>query len=140
MDEVSPVTVLDEEESWQRLASASIGRLAVSVAGRPDIFPINYVVDGRSLVIRTNPGDKLVELTINDQIAVEVDEHTATQAWSVVLHGTAQQLEHGADIAIAEQLALTTLVPISTAVFVRITPTSIHGRSFDLTLARPEPE
>ncbi|MGK9147790.1 pyridoxamine 5'-phosphate oxidase family protein [Plantibacter flavus] len=140
MNDATPVSVLDEHDSWARLASTSIGRLAVSVAGRPDIFPINYTVDGRSIVIRTNPGDKLVELTINEHVAIEVDHYDDAEAWSVVVKGTAAQLEHGAEIDVAERLALTTLVPITTAVFVRITPTSVHGRRFDLTRERPEAE
>lgn len=138
MNDATPVSLLDEAECWDRLASTSIGRLAVSVAGRPDIFPINYIVDGRTIVIRTNPGDKLVELTINEHVAIEVDYYDTSEAWSVVVKGTAAQLEHGADIDIAERLALTTLVPIPTAVFVRITPDSVHGRRFDLTLERPD--
>ena len=36
-----------------------MGRLAVVVAGHPDIFPINYVVDHASIVIRTAAGTKL---------------------------------------------------------------------------------
>ena len=40
---------------------------------------------------------------------------------------------------IAERLALTTLIPISTEVFVRITPEQVYGRTFDLTAERPEP-
>ncbi|WP_285025462.1 pyridoxamine 5'-phosphate oxidase family protein [Plantibacter sp. ME-Dv--P-122b] len=139
MNDQTPVSVLGEDACWERLSRVSIGRLAMSVGGRPDIFPISYVVDGHTIVIRTNPGDKLVELTINDQVALEVDHYDDAEAWSVVVKGTAEQLQHGVDIDIAERLALTTLIPISTEVFVRITPEQVYGRTFDLTAERPEP-
>jgi nitroimidazol reductase NimA-like FMN-containing flavoprotein (pyridoxamine 5'-phosphate oxidase superfamily) len=53
-----------------------------------DIFPVNYTVDGESIVFRTAEGSKLTEVTINDEVLFEVDEYTATDAWSVVVRGT----------------------------------------------------
>ena len=42
----SPVTPLSETESWSRLSGVTLGRLATSLAGQPDIFPVNFF--GRS--------------------------------------------------------------------------------------------
>ena len=44
---------LDERDCWEMLGHASVGRLAVDVGGEPDIFPINFVVDDRTIVFRT---------------------------------------------------------------------------------------
>ncbi|MEZ5248043.1 MAG: pyridoxamine 5'-phosphate oxidase family protein [Ilumatobacteraceae bacterium] len=51
--------VLGTDECWQLFRSAEVGRLAVSISNHPDIFPLNYVVDGESIVFRTAPGTKL---------------------------------------------------------------------------------
>lgn len=134
------VTVLDEDAVWEHLATANIARIAVSVGGRPDIFPVNYVVDGRRILIRTNPGDKLLELTINEHVALEVDHYTDVEAWSVVVKGVAERLERDADVDEAVALGLSTLVPIDTEVFVRIEPVEVNGRAFDLTRPRPQHE
>lgn len=40
-----PVTVLTEGESWELLRKWSFGRIAISVGGKPEIFPIDYAVD-----------------------------------------------------------------------------------------------
>ncbi|MDT5111106.1 MAG: uncharacterized protein QOE20_2996, partial [Mycobacterium sp.] len=39
-----PVTVLSEDECWFLLASRTLGRLGTVVAGQPEIFPVNFVV------------------------------------------------------------------------------------------------
>ncbi|WP_308470683.1 pyridoxamine 5'-phosphate oxidase family protein [Arthrobacter sp. 4R501] len=41
------------------LRSASVGRVAVSTASWPEIFPVNYVPDYGTVVFRTGPGTKL---------------------------------------------------------------------------------
>src|SRR4051794_22600393 len=81
--------VLEADECWLLLSSAAIGRLAVSVAGDVDIFPVNYVVDDGALVFRTAEGTKLVELVIAGRVAFEVDglDPAAGEAWSVVIKG-----------------------------------------------------
>jgi hypothetical protein len=58
--ETSPeVQNLEHHECWAMLRTVSVGRLAVLADGRPDIFPINYTVDGGTLVFRTGEGTKL---------------------------------------------------------------------------------
>ncbi|SFN91140.1 pyridoxamine 5'-phosphate oxidase family protein [Mycetocola miduiensis] len=132
-----PITVLTKEEAWDFLRERTMGRLAVSVAGHPDIFPINYYADENSFVFRTAPGSKLLEVTINASVAFEVDSYSTTEAWSVVVKGEAAILEKQADIYAAEALPLRSWVPTLKPVFVRVTPSEINGRHFDLG---PEPE
>ena len=61
----NPVLELDEEQSWKLLDATKHGRLVVSVAGEPDIFPVNYLTSDRKVYLRTAPGNKLAQLTIN---------------------------------------------------------------------------
>lgn len=131
------VIELGEAEVWELLRSTPIGRLAAAAGGELDIFPINYVVDGSTLIFRTAPGTKLIELTVNNTVAFEIDGWTEHGAWSVVMKGLAEQLEHGADIDHADTLPLTPWIPTLKTRYVRITPTEIRGRRF----ARgPEPD
>ena len=44
---------LTDTECWSLLRSAAVGRLGVTVKGRPDIFPVNHVVHSESIVFRT---------------------------------------------------------------------------------------
>lgn len=132
-----PVDTLSEDESWALLEGANFGRLAVSVSNQPEIFPINFYADGRSILFRTAEGTKLLELTINSAVAFESDSHTDAQAWSVIVKGHAAPLERQEEVYAAEQLPLTPWIPTLKYIYVRITPTEITGRRFD---RGPEPE
>jgi hypothetical protein len=77
------------------LATKRTGRLAyIARAGLPDIVPVNYVLDGGAVLIRSGPGPKLQAAERREHVAFEVDEideqtHTG---WSVVVSGLAQRL------------------------------------------------
>ena len=131
-----PVQVLSEDECWDALLSASLGRLAVTVGGIPDIFPVNFVAADRHLLFRTASGTKLIELTVNNRVAFETDGVGRDDAWSVIVHGTARALETQREIDDAAALPLHPLIPTVKPVFVEIVPQSITGRRFTLG---PEP-
>src|SRR5262245_8822040 len=80
---------LSEEECWQLLRAANVGRIAVRVGPTPDVFPVNYRVRGAEIVIRTEAGTKLAAATLMGAVAFEVDEiDTAGRGgWSVVVKG-----------------------------------------------------
>ncbi|WP_043496808.1 pyridoxamine 5'-phosphate oxidase family protein [Georgenia sp. SUBG003] len=126
------VTILDEDESWRLLEAKNLGRLAVSVHDQPDIFPINYVASGRRLYLRTGQGSKLLELTINSHVALEIDEMGTDSAVSVVVQGAARQLETEAETEAAERLHVHPRVGPDKPVFVEITPVNVEGRRFHL--------
>lgn len=126
----SPVTELSPEQSWELLAQHEVGRLATTAGGVLDIFPITYVVDEGSLVFRTGPGTKLVELTINDHVAFEIDHYDEHEGYSVIVHGVAHQIEAMSEIDRVNQLPLASLFPTERPRFVRITPERVSGRRF----------
>ncbi len=126
----NPVLILDDDQSWKLLEGTKHGRLVVTVAGEPDIFPVNYVVDAKKLYLRTAPGNKLAELTINAKVLLEADGILSDEAWSVVLRGTARVLQQSDDIAHAESLGLKSWVPTLKDFYVEIEPTSLSGRHF----------
>ena len=128
----NPVLNLDEEQSWTLIEGTRHGRLVVTFGGEPDIFPVNYAVGGRKLYLRTAPGNKLAELTINSKVLFETDGILSEEAWSVVLRGNARILQLSADIAAAEALDLKSWVPTLKDFYVEIEPTSVTGRHFEL--------
>lgn len=133
----SAVWALSEDECWNLLARRELGRLAVAVNGEPDIFPVNYVVDGPRVLFRTAPGSKLAELSVNPRVAFEVDEYDDTYAASVVLKGVAERLELQREIDAADALPLAPWIPTLKYRWVRIAPVSITGRRFE---RGPEPD
>ena len=48
--------VLTEEECLVLLAANQLGRVGVVVDGQPLVFPVNYVLDGHTIVFRTGVG------------------------------------------------------------------------------------
>jgi nitroimidazol reductase NimA-like FMN-containing flavoprotein (pyridoxamine 5'-phosphate oxidase superfamily) len=137
MDTYSDVEILSEQDCWELLLSSSLGRLAVSVGGEPDIYPVNFIATDNRLVFRTAQGTKLLELTVNSLVAVETDGVGTEQAWSVVVKGRARILERQSEIDEADQLPLRPLIPTLKYVYVEVIPEHVTGRRFPLW---PEPD
>jgi nitroimidazol reductase NimA-like FMN-containing flavoprotein (pyridoxamine 5'-phosphate oxidase superfamily) len=136
-DEENVIEVLDKSECWELLQLTPLGRIALAPAGVLDVFPVNYVVHEGAIYFRTAPGTKLVELTVNPHVALEIDGWDDAEAFSVVVKGEAERLEHGVEIDAAEELPLHPWIPTLKYRWVRIRPTSISGRRFRRA---PEPD
>ncbi|WP_194411005.1 pyridoxamine 5'-phosphate oxidase family protein [Microbacterium cremeum] len=137
MENSDPVVVLDDEQCWERLREQELGRIVTRVGEVMDIFPVNYVTDGQTLLFRTAQGSKLAELTINSGVLFEADAHTEADAWSVVVHGRAHALDTAAEVQYADGLGLRPWIPTLKYVYVRIVPESVTGRFFERA---PEPD
>jgi nitroimidazol reductase NimA-like FMN-containing flavoprotein (pyridoxamine 5'-phosphate oxidase superfamily) len=130
-----PEGAMDElgiEECWELLGSAEVGRLAVSIAEWPDIFPVNYVVDDRSIVFRTAGGTKLAGAVLGRSVAFEIDGYDADagEAWSVVAKGPATELDSMAEMFAAEELPLFPWHTSPKPHYVRVRPDEVTGRRF----------
>lgn len=132
---MSEVHSLDHRECWDLLRTVSVGRLAVLVNGQPDIFPINYTVDGGTLVFRTGEGTKLAGASGGAQVALEADGVDAVSglAWSVVAKGPAAVITGTEDILDTAALYLFPWQAGKKDAFIRINPDSITGRRFKVT-------
>ena len=125
-----PVTAITEDESWALLSSVTLGRLVTSVDDEPDIFPVNFVVQRRTVLIRTAEGTKLSAVAVNPQVAFEADMHDVAQGWSVVVKGIAHVLQAGAEIDDAERAQVLPWTATTKQRYIRILPTHITGRRF----------
>ncbi len=125
------VEKLTTAECWRLLEQRELGRLALDgIDGKPDVFPVNYLVHNGNVFIRSAPGSKLVDIAANPAAAFEVDGEFAAFRWSVIIRGTAHRLDVDAEIHESGVLDLTSWSPTGKHNFVRITPTLITGRRF----------
>ena len=131
MSETSqPVTILTEAESWNLLAGVALGRLVTSVEGETEIFPVNFVVQNRTVLFRTSVGTKLVSAVINNNVLFEADDHNVAEGWSVIVRGIARTLHNDDDIREAERAQLLPWTATVKQHYVRVLPTTITGRRF----------
>jgi len=129
---------LSTPRCWDLLDSCEVGRLAVCTGGYPDIFPINYVVDDRSIVFRSAEGTKLAAAVLGRAVAFEVDEYDPDhgEAWSVVAKGPAIELGPVVDLFAAADLPRFPWHASSRPRYVRIRPNEVTGRRFEVSASR----
>lgn len=130
---------LSVAECWRLLRLHEVGRLAVSITDHPDIFPVNYVVDGDGIVFRTGAGTKLAAAVLGRGVAFEIDGYDpiAGEAWSVVAKGRARQIERMIEYFEADDLPLFPWHASPKPDIVRIEPGEVTGRRFHV-VGRPE--
>jgi nitroimidazol reductase NimA-like FMN-containing flavoprotein (pyridoxamine 5'-phosphate oxidase superfamily) len=131
-EEAPASKVLGTHACWRSLRSASIGRLAVIGKTGPEIFPVNYLPEDGSLIVRTSPGTKLDALLEGGAVALEADglNPYGTIAWSVVVKGRPEVVpEKGVDHGKLDR-SLSPWEPGAKDQLFRITPTEISGRQF----------
>jgi len=102
-----PLAPLTEQECWQLLRHQTLGRVAVVVDGRPEIFPVNYRSGDGAVVFRTAPGAKLANAPMR-QSCLEIDgfDERTGSGWSVMVHGTISEITDAADQRAATLLEL----------------------------------
>lgn len=87
----SGLEVLSPDECFQLLGETPVARLGFVDGGSPVILPVNYTLDGRSIVFRTAEGSKLSAAMMERPVCVEIDSWDAMDhtGWSVLAKGLA---------------------------------------------------
>jgi nitroimidazol reductase NimA-like FMN-containing flavoprotein (pyridoxamine 5'-phosphate oxidase superfamily) len=95
------LTELSPRECVDLIAGGGVGRIAVCTPTGPEIFPVNFVVDGDAVVFRTTPYSILGTYGWGSDVAFEVDhlDMTRKQGWSVVLSGRAEAIDDPEEVA-----------------------------------------
>jgi uncharacterized protein len=132
-----PITFLSEDESWDRLAGVFLGRLITSFAGEPEVFPVNFAVQGRTVLFRTGEGTKLFSAVTHHTVVFEADDHNVAEGWSVIVRGRARLLKTDEEIREAERAQVLPWTATPKPHFVRVIPSEITGRHFRFG---PEPQ
>lgn len=124
--------ILSEAICWERLRKTSIGRLGVHHEGQPAIYPINYLVDGSSIVFRTRQDSKIYQAPRLERVAFEIDglEPRQDNVWSVLVKGFGRFIDSHQEIAEVDELPLHPWVDAERSAWVRITPVEVTGRRF----------
>ncbi len=77
-----------------------LGRIGYVVEGLAVILPVNFAVDGDSVVFNTVKGSKLSWLSNHSRVAFEADYGRVhdRSGWSVLVHGTAREVTEPAEL------------------------------------------
>lgn len=96
---------LTESECWQLLKSASLGRVVFTHHAMPAIRPVNHLVDGQTIIIRSHLGAAIVSRAgagagDGTVVCYEADDLDATRhtGWSVIVTGLARLVREPAAI------------------------------------------
>ena len=83
------IATLDDATCIRLIRQEHVGRLGLSVRGLPVVLPVNYVLDGRTIVFRSEFGDKTraAELAVVACVGVDQFDHFAHSGWTVLATG-----------------------------------------------------
>lgn len=127
----SPVLArLSEDDCWQRLGTHGIGRVALTTGPAPVVLPVNFLVDGRTIVYRTESGGAAAAPDGNP-LAFEADHIDAhvSRGWSVLITGTAEHItDPGTVEALATRPGAEPWAGGKRDLWIRIRPGQVTGR------------
>ena len=126
------IAELSRDECMRLLADHDVGRLVVVEERVPLVFPVNYVLDGDAVVIRTGTGTKLYGAT-RSSVSFEVDDldRARRSGWSVVLTGVAQEvteLDRPDLVDRLRQVAIEPWAPGEKPTLLRLAAATVSGR------------
>src|SRR5262245_8474269 len=128
--------VLSRADCLALLTAAPIGRIVFTDRALPAVQPVNFVLDGEDIIIRTTAGSKLSRATRNAVVAFEADEFNpeTRTGWSVAVVGRARAVTEPAEYTRLEALPLRPWAPGSRDHFIAISTEQTSGR---LIIANP---
>ena len=91
-------TELSSSECLRLLTQKSVGRIAFATENGLRIFPVNYVLRDRSIILRTTAYGVIARSIRGAEVAFQVDEldEQLRQGWSVLAVGHCERLEDAA--------------------------------------------
>jgi nitroimidazol reductase NimA-like FMN-containing flavoprotein (pyridoxamine 5'-phosphate oxidase superfamily) len=126
---------LQPHECWAALRGVELGRVGFADEGGQEIFPVNFVVDQGSLVLRTSTASRIGRLADGRALAFEADGYTDGRAWSVVIKGHAKEIHELYESVDAAGLPLHPQQAGPKDRLLRIMADEVTGRRFDVAPA-----
>ena len=122
--------ILSPEQCHDLLRRNDVGRVAVTIAALPAIFPVNYAVLDGDIVFRTGEGTKLRAAAERAVVAFQIDSFDKSfgSGWSVMAVGVAEEITDPDDVARAQALGLHPFVAGERSHFIRIRSEFLSGR------------
>jgi nitroimidazol reductase NimA-like FMN-containing flavoprotein (pyridoxamine 5'-phosphate oxidase superfamily) len=130
-NETNRLKEIDRDECLRLLRGESyVGRLGFVADGRPMVLPVNYVVDGESVVFSTMAGTKLSVVRDGAPVAFEIDQNRPLyhSGWSVLVQGTAREVTDEDELARLRRGPLRSWARGPREHWVRISIDEISGR------------
>lgn len=99
---------LGARECADLLRTSRVGRVILTDRALPVAMPVNYAVDGESIVFRTGSSGALNAAAAGAVVAFEVDDLDPVRrvGWSVLVTGVMRAITGVSDLLRAEQLRL----------------------------------
>jgi uncharacterized protein len=121
---------LTKGECFALLARQHVGRVALVDDRGPVVLPVNFVLDRRMVVFRTDEGTKLAVACRGSRVAFEIDgaDEAGPAGWSVLVRGEAIEVTDPVELARLRRLPLEPWAPGAKAHYVRILPAALTGR------------
>ena len=122
---------LGVDTCWRLLAAQPVGRVGFVADGYPIVLPVNHVVDGHSIVVRTGRHGLLATVGGGQAVAFEVDSTDAFSetGWSVIVSGYASEVRDPTEQAQVSGLPLHPWATGTKDRWIRIVPRLVTGRS-----------
>lgn len=122
--------ILSPDQCHDLLRRTTVGRVAVTVAALPAIFPVNYAVLDGQIIFRTGEGTKLQAALHKTVVAFQIDHFDGSVAsgWSVMAVGLAEEITDPDELRTAESLGLLPFAAGDRSHYVRIRPEFLSGR------------
>ena len=132
--------VLDRGECLRLVATATLGRLAVTSGSLPTVFPVNFLLDHDQILVKTGRGTKLDAATQNAVVAFEVDDFDPLyhSGWSVVVTGVSREVDDPGELAGLRSAPLVRWAPRGHGRIVAISTELVSGRRLVPGLVPPE--
>lgn len=85
---------LSKQEIEDMLFANNVGRIGCSMGERIYVVPVNYVYDGKAVLIQSYDGLKIEIMRHNPNVCFEIDEISHTALWrSVIARGLYEELK-----------------------------------------------
>lgn len=122
--------ILSPAQCHDLLGRATVGRVAVTVAALPAIFPVNYALLDDQIVFLTGEGTKLQAAVERAVVAFQVDhfDEDSASGWSVMAVGVAEEITSPDELRAAKAIGLRPFAHGDRAHFVKIRPEFVSGR------------
>lgn len=132
-------TELDRDTCLRLLERHHVGRIAVNGEEGPLVVPVNYVVDGRTVVIRSDLGVALEVTGEHDRGAFEIDgiDEGRRLGWSVLVRGRLREITAEGELEQLRELPVGPSVGGAGAHFLRLDAATITGRRVELPPTLP---
>jgi nitroimidazol reductase NimA-like FMN-containing flavoprotein (pyridoxamine 5'-phosphate oxidase superfamily) len=134
-DLVATIESIPPATCWNLLATTTFGRVGLLVDGKPEVLPVNYAIDGESILFRTAEGTVLTQADLA-VVAFEADyvDPNNHSGWSVMVQGFARDIGDAVDPTSQriKRLSLVTWAPGNRARWIHIVPEKVTGRRMDV--------